>query len=100
MSPGLSWPIFHRSLARDDRRADEAAEARSVRAEDDRHVAGEVDRADGIGVVVDVGGMQPRLAAIAPRPVRLRADQPHAGARAVEMHFIFGGEQRFDVVVA
>lgn len=38
----------------DGRRADEAAKAGAVRAEDHRHVAGEVDRADRIGVVVDV----------------------------------------------
>ena len=36
--------------------------------EDDRHVAGEVDRADGVGVVVDVGRMQPGLAAVACAP--------------------------------
>ena len=43
----------------DGHRADETAEARPVRAEDDRHVAGEIDRADGVGVVVDVRGVQP-----------------------------------------
>ncbi len=35
-------------------RADEAAERGAVGAKDDRHVAGEVDGPDGVGVVVDV----------------------------------------------
>ena len=66
VSPGLSWPIFHSSVR--SRRADEAAEARTVRAEDDRHVAGEVHGADRIGVVVDVRGMQAGFAAVGARP--------------------------------
>ena len=55
-------------------RADEPAEARSVRAEQDRGVAGEVQSADAVGVVVNVRRMQPGLAAVAARPLRLRAD--------------------------
>jgi len=78
-------------------RADEAAQAGAVRAEDDRHVAGEIDRADGIGVVVDVGRMQARFAAVAPRPFRLRADQAHAGAAGVVVHLPVGGEEHLDV---
>ena len=65
--------------------------------EQDRHVAGEIDGADGIGVVVDVGGMQPGLAAIGARPGGLGADQADAGARGVVMHLIGRGEQRLDV---
>src|SRR5215218_4020519 len=42
-------------------RADEAAEAGAVGAEDNGEVAGEVDGADGVGVVVDVGGVESRL---------------------------------------
>ena len=82
----------------DRRGTDEAAEARAVGAEDDRHVAGEVDGADRVGVVVDVRRMQAGLAAVGARPLRLRADQAHAGAAAVEVHLPFGGEQRVDVV--
>ena len=70
VSPGLSWPIFHSSACDDDDGADEAAEARAVGAEDDRHVAGEVDGADGVGVVVDVRRMQAGLAAVACAPTR------------------------------
>ena len=52
----------------DGHRAHEAAEARPIGPEDHRHVAGEVDAADGVRVVVDVRGMQPGFAAIAARP--------------------------------
>ncbi len=48
--------------------ADEAAEARAIGAEDDGHVAGEIHRADGVSVVVDVGGVQAGLAAVACAP--------------------------------
>ena len=70
LSPGRSWPIFHSSVVDDGDRADEAAEARAVGPEDHRHVAGEVHAADGVGVVVDVGRMQSRLAAVVARPRR------------------------------
>ena len=56
--------------ARHDRRADEAAQARPVGAEDDRHVAGEVDRCRSRrrcrGCWTDAG----RLAAVGARPLR------------------------------
>ena len=97
--PGCSWPIFHSSACDDRRRADEAAEARAVGAEDDRHVAGEVDGADGVGVVVDVGRVQAGLAAVGARPLGLGADQADAGAAGVVVHLPVGGEERRDVVV-
>ncbi len=57
------------AIRRDHReRADEAAQRGPVGAEDDRHVAGKVDRADGIGIVVDVRRVQPGLAAVLARP--------------------------------
>ncbi len=78
-------------------RADEAAEARAIRTKDDRHVAGEIDGADGIGVVVDVGGMQPGLATIRPRPARLRPDQPDTGPRRVVVNLVSRAEEIGDV---
>ena len=62
------------------RRADEATEAWSIGAQDYRHVAGKVDGADGVGIVVDVRRMQPGLAAVVPGPLRPGADQPYPGA--------------------
>ena len=62
-SPGRAGPSSS-ARARDRDRADEAAEARTVRAEDDRHVAGEIDGADRVRVVVNVRRMQARLAAV------------------------------------
>jgi hypothetical protein len=78
-------------------RADEAAEARTVGAEDDRHVAGEIDRADRIGVVVQIRRMKPRLAAVGTCPFRLRADQADAGAGGVVVDFPSGREEGLDV---
>ena len=34
---------------------------------------------------------------VGPRPLRLRADQPHAGAAGVVMHFPLGREKHFYV---
>ena len=70
----------------DRRRAHEAAQARAVGAEDDRHVAGEVDRADRVLVVVDVRRVQPGFAAVGSRPLRRGPDQAHAGAVGVVVH--------------
>ncbi len=92
-----SWPIFQSSACDDGGGADEAAQAGTVGAEDDRHVAGEIDRADGVGVVVDVGGVQAGFAAIASRPCGLRADEADAGAVGIVVDLPGGGEERLDV---
>ena len=44
--PARNWPSLPQIGTRRSHRADEAAKARAVGAEDDRHVAGEIDRAD------------------------------------------------------
>ena len=54
-------------------RAHEAPETGAVRTQHDGHVTGEVDRADGVDRVVDIGGVQPGLTPIGgpiPAPVR------------------------------
>ncbi len=79
-------------------RADKPAQAWAIRAEDHWHIAGKIHRAYGIGIIVDVRRMQPRLAAAVPYPLRFRADQAHAGAAGVEMHFPVGSEERLHVV--
>ena len=78
-------------------RADEAAEAGSVGAEQDRGVAGEVQCADAVGVVVDVRRMQAGLTAVGAGPLRLRPVEAHSGAVGVEMHGVVGAEQGVDV---
>ena len=83
----------------DGHRADEAAQARAVRTEDHRHIAGEVHRADGVGVVMDIGWMQAGLAAALAHPLGFRADQAHPGAAGVEVHFPVGGEEARDVAL-
>ena len=64
-------------------RTDEAAETGAIGTEDDGHVAGEIDRADGVGVVVNVGGVQAGFAAVFARPFGLGSDQADAGAVGV-----------------
>ena len=66
-------------------RACEPAETRAVGTEHDRHVAGEVDRADRVRAVVDVRRMEPGLAAVGPRPLDRRADKANPGAIGVVM---------------
>ena len=91
---GLAAGPFSRVRLDNHGRADETAEARTVGTEDHRHVAGEIDGADGIGVVVDVRRMQPGFAAVGARPLRLRADQAHAGAAGVVVDLPVGREER------
>jgi len=78
-------------------RTDKATEARTIGAEDDRHVAGEVDGTNGIRIVMDVRWMQACLATIWPRPRRLGSDQANAGACGVVVHFPLGAEEHRDV---
>ena len=96
---GLELAGFPQLRLHDGGRAHKAAEAGAVRAEDHRHVTGEINGADGIGVVVNVGRMQACLAAVAARPLRRGADQAHAGARRVVMHLPWGGKKRGDAFV-
>ena len=84
---------------RDDGRAHEAAQARAVGAEQDRHVAGEVHRADGVGVVVEVRRVQPGFAPVAPCPRGPRTDQANAGAVGVVVDLPRRREERRDVAL-
>src|SRR6476661_6756126 len=90
--PLLELSGFPQVRLDDGGRADEAAEAGAVGAEDDGQVAGEVDGADGVGVVVDVGRVQPRLAAVGTGPGRVRAAQADAGAVGVVVDLPAGRE--------
>ncbi len=67
-------------------RTDEATQTGTIRTEYDRHVAGEIHRADGIGIVMNVGGMQAGFTPIATRPLRLGTNQAHTGTTGVVMH--------------
>ncbi len=78
-------------------RTDEPAQARPVGTEQDRGVAGEVQTADAVGVVVNVRWMQSGLTAVAARPLRFRAQQPHPGAIGIEVHGVVGRNQRVDI---
>ncbi len=73
--------------------AHEAAEARAVRSEDDRHVAGEVDGADRVAGVVDVGRVQAGLATISASPIGARAEQAHPRPGRVEVDPPLGAQQ-------
>ena len=79
-------------------RAHESAEAGPVRAEQDRGVAGEVEGADGVRVVVDVRRVQARFAAVGAGPLGLRADEADAGAIGVEMDFVIGADDGVEIV--
>src|SRR5260370_19670142 len=82
----------------DDRhRTNEAAEARTVGAEDHGHVPGEIDRADRIRIVVNIRWMQPGFTAVLARPFRLRPDQAHAGAARVEIGLPLRREVPLDI---
>ena len=71
---GPQLPELPQIMQGDGGRADEAAEAGTIGAEDYRHVASEIDGADGVGVIVNVGRMQAGFAAVFTGPNGLRAD--------------------------
>ena len=68
LSPGCKLPHLPQLCLHDGGGTDEAAKRRPVGPEDHRHVAGEVDGADGVSVVVDVARMQSGFAAVAASP--------------------------------
>ena len=54
--------------------------------------------ADSIGIVVNVRRMQPGLAPVVPCPLGARADEPHAGARRIEVNLPLMAENRFHIL--
>ena len=54
---GLELPHFPQLSLHDGCRTNEAAETRAIRTQDHRHVAGEIDSADGVGVIVNIRRM-------------------------------------------
>ncbi|KAG0774336.1 hypothetical protein G6F22_014144 [Rhizopus arrhizus] len=76
--------------------ADEAAQAGTVARQDDGAVAREIDAADGVFAIVDVGGMQAGLAAVLAGPGGLGAEQSHAQPVGVVVHLPIGGEEGLD----
>ena len=95
---GLELAELPEIVARHHCRTDETAERRPVRAEQ-IGMSPVKSRADGIGIIVDIGGMQSRLAAIQARPFRFGANQAHAGSGGIVVHFVRGREKRVDVVL-
>ena len=82
------------------RRADETAAAGTVGSEQDWHVTGEIDGADRVGVVMDVGWMQSGFATIATGEARLGPDQPHTSPVAVVVHLVGMAVKRGHVVAS
>ncbi len=80
-------------------RTHKATQGGAVRPQDHRHVAGEIHGAHGVGVVVNVGRVHARFAAVAARPLRFRAHQADAGAAGVVVHLPVGAEEGGHVVV-
>lgn len=68
-------------------------QAWAVGAEDHRHIAGEIHRANGVRVVMNVRRVQPRFAAAVAYPFRFRANQAHARAAGVKMYLPLGGKK-------
>src|SRR6202011_3357561 len=81
------------------RRAHETAQRGSVRTEYHRHVAREIDRADGVRIVMDVRWVQPSFAAVAAGPSRLGSDEPNARPIRVVVDFPGFREKGTDVVL-
>ncbi len=68
-------------------RAHKAAQAGAVFGQNHGHVTGEVDGADGVFAVVDIGRVQARFAAVGPGKLGLGAVQADAQAVGVVVHF-------------
>jgi hypothetical protein len=76
----------------------EPTQARTVRTKQNRHIAGEVDGADGIRVVVDIRRMESRFTSILARPLRLGSYEPYAGAVRLIVDLPVSAEKHLDIV--
>ena len=77
-------------------RAHKPAEAGAILGQDNREIAGEIDGANGVFIIVHVGGMQAGFAAVGACPARLRADQTDAQPVGVVVHLPVRLEKFFD----
>ena len=68
------------------RGTEKTAQGRAVGPENDGHIPGEVDGTDGIGIIVDIRGMKPRLPAVVPGPPGFRTDKADTRSIAVMIH--------------
>ncbi len=94
---GFELPHLPALRLNDGCRTHEAAKTRSVWAEYYRHVPGKVDGAHRIRVVVNIGRMKSRFAAVFARPARLWTDQTHARAIRVVVDLPRRREDHVDV---
>ena len=78
--------------------ADKSAQRRAVRPQDHRHIAGKIHGAKRVGVIVNIGRMHPRLAAVRARPGRFGADQANTGAAGVVVHLPAGRKKVRDIL--
>src|SRR5258708_27502685 len=75
----------------------ESSEDRTVWTQDHRHVPGEIHSADGVGIIVNVGGMQAGFTAVFPCPDWPRPDETNPRTVGVMVDFPRGREKHFDV---
>src|SRR5262249_20225170 len=83
--------------AHDRRWAHEAAQARPVGAEHDGHVSRVIDGPNGICGVMNVRGVEPRLATVAASPGGFGPDEANSGPVRVVVHLPRGLEDRLDI---
>src|SRR4051794_2369755 len=87
----------HRSIGNAGR-ADEATQRRSIDAEDDRLIAGDVHRTDSVAVVEDIGGMPTGAPASRARPLPAMRLQPVAHAIGVAIELPVVAEEMLVVI--
>ncbi|MNC31702.1 hypothetical protein D3C75_800300 [compost metagenome] len=86
----LHLPDFPQLRFRDSHRANKPAEAWAVTRQNHREIAGKIHRANRIFAVMNIGRMQARFSTVSTRPLRFRANQPHAEAVGVVVNLPFG----------
>ena len=68
--PGLQLTDLPQLCSSDTDRTNKPTQARPIRTQYHRHIAGEIDRADGVGIIVNIGWMKTGLTSIGPSPFR------------------------------
>ena len=68
--PRLKLTDLPQLCSNDTGRTNKPTQARPVRAQYHRHIAGEINCADGVGIIVNIGWVKAGLTPIGPSPVR------------------------------
>src|SRR5690606_16770740 len=94
---GFELPQFPKLGIDHHRRTDKPTQTWTIWPENNRHIASKVDRANGIGIVMDIGWMQTGFTAVFTCPFRFWSNQADTGTAGVKVNLEGMGKESINV---